>query len=283
MRTNVIVPIKELCVDLKVAVASGLRVRRKWKLKSYLLKIALFSWVLLIGCSKTTSNSSPIGPSPDTTIPLTVTTTTLPGAGYSTELSTSVPIDLADRVNYLGLVDITGTGGAPGNISLPLVGDVKVRLQTTNTRSQSIKGTLFLAFEDQLGLWGAQYNSSFPGTGFQITTTTGKNVDIIFADDDLVVRTLGVVVNNNFTGALYYRLRQAGDTACKQVTVTCNITYPNGYPYYYGSGGFECPPYALPDTVTPCRNYMNPADSHVKRLGNFRNTFSNISVLPEAP
>ncbi|MFM8314492.1 MAG: hypothetical protein ACKOA8_09425, partial [Deltaproteobacteria bacterium] len=154
-----------------------------------------------------------------------------------------------------------------------LVGDARVRLQTSSTRSQSIDGSLFLAFEDQFGFWAAQWDRAFPGTGIQVTSSGNPYLDIIFADDDLVVRAIGTTSSNTFYGTLYYRLRQSGDTACKQVTQTCTSTW-NGTTFTV-----PCPPQFTYDSVTPCRNYMNPSNSQVKNLGNFSNDFSKITTF----
>jgi len=255
--------------------------RRKWKLKRHIINLSLVLCFLIVSCAKNTSTNTP-PQGANTQTPIDPGTTT-PSDPYGEQIKASVPIDLSDKVNFLGLADISGSGGRPGNLSLPIVGDAKVRLQITNTRSQSIKGSLFLAFEDQQGFWGAKWDAAFPGTGFQTSNSSGKNIDIIFADDDLAVRALGVVVNQNFYGTLFYRLRQPGDTACRQVQVTCTITYPGGGTYTFSPGpGQTCPNYSIPDTVVPCQNYMNPSNAQVKRLGNFNNSFSSIATLPEA-
>ena len=164
------------------------------------------------------SNVSPTNPGGNTnpTTPITPTTPTSSDP-YGAQIRASVPIDLTDKVNYSGLAGITGTNGNPGNLRLPLVGDARVRLQTSSSRSQSIDGSLFLAFEDQYGFWAAQWDRSFPGTGVQVTSSGNPYLDIIFADDDLVVRAIGTASNNTFYGTLYYRLRQSGDTACRQI------------------------------------------------------------------
>ena len=249
--------------------------------------IIILGWILsltLVSCSQSSSNDAPIGGGDgnDPTVTTITTPTTPPEDPYGEEIRNSVAVDLADKVSYSGLIDITGSGGRPGNINPPLVGDVKVRFRTTDTRSQAIQGKLFIAFEDQSGFWGASWENAFLGTGIQTTTSSGKTVDIIFADDDLVVRTQGVVINQNFFGALYYRLRQPGENACKTVTVTCTVTYPWGTYNFVPADGQTCPGYTTPvDTVTPCRNYMNTSNSQVKRLGNFTTPFSNISVLSE--
>jgi len=255
---------------------------KELKLKRHIIYLSLVLSLVLISCSKSSSSNSPVGGGDGPTV-TTIPTVTVPTSDpYGEEVRNSTAIDLADKVNYSGLIDITGSGGRPGNINAPLVGDARVRFRTTNTRSQSIQGKLFLSFEDQDGFWAAEWASAFPGTGVQTSTTTGKTVDIIFADDDLVVRTQGVVVNQNFFGALYYRLRQPGENACRTVTVTCTVTYPWGTYSFVPADGQSCPGYSTTaDTVTPCRNYMNTSNSQVKRLGNFTTPFSNISVLVE--
>jgi len=246
-------------------------------LKRHILYLGVILSLFLAGCSKSSSTTSPV-------IPEQPTTPVNPGPPpaqdpYGPDIRASVPIDLADRTQYSGLADISGSGGQPGNVFLPIVGDARVRLQTSTTRLQSIHGKLFLSFEDQQGFWGARWENEFPGTGIQVTTNQGRSLDIIFADDDLVVRAQGAVVSEVFFGAIYYRLRQSGDTACRQVSAGCTITYPWGT---YTFPPNQCPNYAPPDLVTPCRNYMNPSNAQVKRLGNFTNSYSIIATLPEA-
>lgn len=252
---------------------------RKWKLKRQIIYFGLLLTLFNAGCSNSSSTNAPVSPTdPAPTVPVNPADPT-PNDPYGADIRASVPIDLANKTQFSGLSDIAGTGGLPGNIYLPLVGDAKVRLQTTSSRSQSIHGNLFLAFEDQQGFWGARWENEFPGTGIQVSTSTGQTLDIIFADDDLVVRIQGVVASQTFFGGIYYRLRQPSDTACRQVSVGCTVTYPWGT---YTFPPNQCPSYTQPDLVTPCRNYMSPSNTQVKRLGNFTNTFSNIATLPEA-
>ena len=243
-------------------------------MKRHILYFGLFLTLFSVGCSNSSSNNSPVNPTEPTT-PVTPTTPTTEDP-YGPDIRASVPIDLANKTTFSGLADISGTGGQPGNIYLPIVGDARIRLQTSSGRTQSINGSLFLSFEDQQGFWGARWNNEFPGTGLQTTTSTGQNIDIIFADDDLVVRIQGAVVSQNFFGGIYYRLRQPADTACRQVSYGCTVTYPWGT---YTFPPEQCPNYTQPDLVTPCRNYMNPTNTQVKRLGNFTNTYSNISTF----
>ncbi len=250
-------------------------------MKRHIIKLGLFLCLFAVGCSKSSSSNSPVIPPNGDTSPI-VPVDPPASDPFGEELRSSVPIDLVDKINYSGLVDITGSAGQPGNITRPIVGDAKVRFRVTNTRSQSIQGKLFIAFEDQGGFWAAAWDNAFVGTGTQTSSADGKNIDIIFADDDLVVRTQGVVLNQTFFGALYYRLRQPQDTACKEVRLTCTVTYPWGSYPFTPIDGQTCPGYSTPvDTVTPCRNYMSTSNSQVKRLGNFTNSFNNIAVLSE--
>lgn len=245
-------------------------------MKRHILYFGILLTLFSVGCSNSSSTNSPVAP----TEPTTPVTPVDPPSNdpYGADIKASVPIDLVDKTNFSGLADIAGTGGLPGTIRLPIVGDAKVRLQTSNSRAALIHGKLFLTFEDQYGFWAARWEQEFPGTGIQTSTTNGQNIDIIFADDDLVVRIQGAVVSQNFFGGIYYRLRQSTDTACRQVSTGCTITYPWGT---YTFPPDQCPNYTQPDLVTPCRNYMSPTNAQVKRLGNFSNTFSNIANLLE--
>ncbi|MFM8315069.1 MAG: hypothetical protein ACKOA8_12365 [Deltaproteobacteria bacterium] len=247
-------------------------------MKRNIFYLSLFLVLFSLGCSKSSSTNSPVRPNDPTTPVNPVNPPT--NDPYGGDIRASVPINLVDKTSYTGLIDIA----KPDIVELPLVGDAKVRLQISDSRSQSIDGSLFIAFEDQAGFWGARWEKAVKNTGVQTSSSSGRTVDLIFADDLLVVRTQGIVVNQNFVGALYYRLRQPGDTACKAVKTYCTVTWPGFPPYSFEiQDGQTCPGYSTPvDTVTPCRTYMNPSNPQVKQLGTFTNTFSNIATLPEA-
>ena len=269
----------------KCAIASTIRVTadvEEWKLSwpnKTLYTLCLCLGVFLTSCGSPKSeidtiasptDPTPIKDSPDTVVPPPVPTPDprLP------DLTGAVPINLIDNINYTGLAELAE------NVFPPLVGDAKIRLQFTNTRAQNINGNVLIAFEDNQGFWGAEL-TSFPGTSVHATTT----LDAIFADEQIVIRTMGTLSGDDLNGTIFYRNRQPNDTACIQTQFTCDeMIYRNGS---WIRHSYTEPPFPIgcqltvADTVTPCRTYMNPTNTQVKRLGSFRGKYSNFAVLPE--
>jgi len=180
-------------------------------------------------------------------------------------LSGSVALALTDNVNYTGLSAIAG------NIVTPIVGDPRVLLKTTNTREQSVEGTLLVSFEDKLGFWGANM-VSVPKSGFN----TSQSLDILFTDNALTFRVVASRMGDNLLSTLYYRVRQSGETQC--LPVKCYYTWA-GQRYEVPFNSLYCP-IPAPDVVGTCRSYMDPAQSAVKVLGTFSAPYSNVAVLP---
>jgi hypothetical protein len=182
-------------------------------------------------------------------------------------LDGAVAINLVDKVTYKGLEDLAG------NLFLPIVGDAKVKLELPKSRTADISGKILIAFEDKLELWWAVLES-FPGTG----TRSSTQLDIVFADDELVIRTVGNLSGDNMDGNIYYRIKKSGEDACVKKQVTCEWVYPTGYFKPFGSS--SCP-VTQPDTATPCKAYMNLNDSSVKKLGTFKGKYSSFATLSE--
>lgn len=216
------------------------------------------------GQSSNQSNAIPQAQDPNAKPQQKLDVPTTPGVDPRLpDLSKAVSINLTDKTNYTGLKDIAG------DISLPLVGDPKISMAYMPSAK---KGTVLLAFEDKWGFWGASI-PSFDGTGSKTSTA----FDMIFSDNELVVRVKGVLNGDSFTNAstIYYRVRKAGEDACKKSTTTCDIIDPG-----YNWGPFNCP-YPQPDTLTPCLQYMNTANPDVKSLGKFEGSYSKWATVPE--
>lgn len=182
------------------------------------------------------------------------------------DLTGSVALALTDNVTYSGLSAIAG------NISAPIVGDPKVLLKITNTRTQSVNGTLLVAFEDRMGFWGANM-TSVKGTG----VNTSSSLDIIFSDDALTLRVSSSRLGDNLLSTLTYRVRQTGETQC--LPAKCYITWA-GQKYEVPFSSAYCP-LPTPDVAGTCRTYMNTSNNSVKNLGTFTVKYSDIAVLPE--
>ncbi len=168
------------------------------------------------------------------------------------DLSTATALRLVNPTDYSGLEEIANI------VYLPLVGDPKIAMKISGAdRSNDVTGSVLVAFEDQVGFWGAQL-TSFPGTGYR----DSSNFDMIFADDELVVRVVGAIGSNNkFDGNVYYKMHVSTDTACRPKTIC--TTY---------NGSTTCVPEDPAITASNCRAYIQPGASLVKQLGNFHST-----------
>lgn len=177
------------------------------------------------------------------------------------DLSKAVALALVDNTTYAGLIDLAGM------VFPPLVGDALVQLRISNDRNgSSFTAEATIAFEDAQGFWGAK-QSSFAGTTYRtsnyidFTTSEGcPAANTYYVNGTpycnvsyplFSLRIAGSIVNNQLYGAVYYRVRQNGETQC----------WPLNNPFA--------------DTATPCINYMNVNNSQVKKLGTFNNTYSN--------
>jgi hypothetical protein len=236
------------------------RLRRKelklnWRIK---YTTAFLLLLLLSACGGSdSSNGIPTAQNP--TAPggttLNPPPTPTPPAGEP-DLSSSEPFKLPNNSDYSGLQAIFG------NIYPPLVGDPLVKMMLSgDVRSTTINGTIRLAVEDNQGLAVRDF-PSFDGTGYH----SSSYLDIIFADDQVVVRATANQSGDTLSGALYYRVRQSGETQCEKVVVTCHDQYGNTV------DPSHCPP--PPDTVAPCRQYMDVSQSSVKLVGTYQAKFS---------
>lgn len=226
----------------------------KWTRCAPPLLVALW----LTACGDTVPNSNPI---PTPTPVNTGTPTPLPVPSPDVDeripdLSRAVAVQITDRVSYLALKAMAH------NVFPPLVGDALLQLSILKTREPEISGEVLFSFEDQFGFWGARMKSF---TGHQ----SDSSIDIIFADDELVLRIVADRKVDDLTGLLYYRVRTPSDTACRKTMITCEVGF-----------GFVLPPYCYdqPNTVTACRSYMNISTSHVKPVGSFKAKFSKWAV-----
>lgn len=173
---------------------------------------------------------------------------TIPGPdGRLPDLTKAVPMLLADGLN--GLTDIFNF------VVPPLVGDPLVLMNISGGRSNVVTGSILVVFEDAVGFGGAQLNS-FEEVGVR----TSNYIDMIFADDELVLRAVTFFSGDDLNGTVYYRVRQAGENQCKKIIVNCF-----GNPF--------CNP--NPDVETPCRNYMNLGNSAVEELGTFNANYAD--------
>jgi hypothetical protein len=244
---------------------------RKVALKRFLFPILSLSLGLLFlaACGETGSNTTgiPTAGGEDVEGP----TTPLPeDPGNTTSgipnLSKSAVINLEDKINYSDLIAIAG------NVVTPIVGDPRVLLKITNTRSEKVNGTLLLAFEDKLGFWGADMNS-VADTG----VNTSSALDIIFSDNALTVRITASRLGEILLSHIHYRVRQSGETQC--LPASCYITF-GGIKYEVPFGSQWCP-IPKPDTAGICRSYMTTTQAAVKKLGTFSSKYTDIAVLPE--
>lgn len=267
---------------LRVCVVKWLRLRRlrKLKLNCWICTLLAACLLLISACGNKEETSgaptvaSPFTPGKEFNLPGTTPDGRLP------DLSRATDVFLTDTVNYSALYDITyGTFFPIGGTGSQIVGNVKAQGTIKDDRTNfdaSIPGTLLegkilIAFEDKAGFWGAEL-PIFP----KAATRVGSSHDMIFADDEFVVRVIGSTGSGDaFSGTIYYRLRTNSDVVqyqypngayftarpCTQVTVTC--------------GGGNCPGYTQPDTRTKCVNYMSTSNSSVKKLGTFGGKYSS--------
>jgi hypothetical protein len=155
--------------------------------------------------------------------------------------------------------DLSGLQSLFGVVYPPLVGDPLIKMMLTgDTRQTAITGTVRLALEDKQGLVVRDI-PSFDATGYR----DSSRLDIIFADSQLVVKTVGTfAADGTLTAAIFYRVRQSGETQCQNVQFHC-----------YDQYGHEVDPsfcgYTKPNLVATCQTYMNSANSAVKQLGSF--------------
>lgn len=219
----------------------------------------------LVGCGNAESETQNV---PTAQLPTTPSSENLPDTNPPStdprlpDLSRAVSLDLQDKTTYSGLQDLFHT------LFLPLVGDPLVSMNLSLVNS-SLSGKLLIAYEDRVQFSGL-LSQSFPGT----TVVSSQTIDLIFADDVVVVRSIS---SNSevMQGTLYYRLREANDTECKTVTPVCEYIWPAGVT---PPPGFESCQAPTVDTAAPCRAYMNLSDPKVKILGTYQALFSNWLV-----
>lgn len=221
--------------------------------KFLILAVGLF----LAGCgdqsSQTSTLPAPASPNgPGAGLPTTPSTTP---SGLP-DLSRANPINLIDKINFSGLSDLLSASNQI--VVSPMVLEPLIKMTLTNDRSTYVKGKLLIAFEDQLGFWGAELP-----TVDSASVRDAYNVDSIHTDNEFSVRVLTSVSGTNLYGIIYYRIRRSGETQCLKQTVRCvgpqGQTLPDSF----------CT-YPTPDIATPCRSYMNPNDTtNVKTLGTF--------------
>ena len=221
--------------------------------------------LLLVACGDTHTNPNPI-PTPTPIDPGAPTPLPTPPPNVDTripDLSLAVPVALSDRAGLSALKDMAH------NVFAPLVGDPLLHIQFSRTREVNVSGKLLFSFEDQFGFWGAEL-SSF--TGVQ----TNQQIDIIFADDELVIRAAAERTGDDLNGLIFYRLRRPFDTACRKTWTSCEVS---GYPFF----NFPAQCFQTPDTTASCREYMNLADSAVKSIGSFQAKYSQWATIQESP
>ncbi len=211
----------------------------------------------LFSCGGNEENSNPIPtPSQDPTPnPTSIPTPTPSVDSRLPDLTNAVSIRLTDAVNFSGLKDLAKT------VFLPLVGDSKIKMSIDGGRENSVSGSVLISFEDSEGFWGAQL-SSFDKTGIR----TSDMLDMIFADDEFVLRVVGTISEDNIYGNIFYRIRVPNDYECKKIVVICPPVYT--WPYWYLPNNCN----ENIDLVTPCRNYMS--FELVKNLGSFIGVYS---------
>ncbi|MEZ4752344.1 MAG: hypothetical protein R3B54_17440 [Bdellovibrionota bacterium] len=200
----------------------------------------------------TTTNNSPF---PDSNL---LSNTNIP------DLSKAVAVNLQDKVNLTAIYDMVS------DFTPPLVSDPLVSMTLTKS-GVNVAGNILFSIEDELGFWGAIINS-FGATGkFQ-----NNVLDVIFSDDEMVMRTIGSVSGNTLSGSLYYRMRASGEDQCKPVTVYCDVTLPSNWMPWWPSPELPAECNATPNVDPACSAYMNTSASAVKKVGTFVNTsFSN--------
>lgn len=254
-------------VEADVVVRSG-----TVKLRFLNLSLLLIGFTIA-ACSNTTQTSGSV-PTPSNPASGTQTTLTVPTPSQNPnipDLTNAVPINLVDKTSYSGLMDISS-----GQVYPPLVGDPLIDMQLTSGGGTVVNGQVLVAFEDSQEFWGAEL-PSFNGMG----TALANSLDMTFADEDLVVRVIGSISSGTLNGNIYYRVRQSGEIACENVTVTCELS---GYIYATTSRGVrqlighsrdssQCN--TNYDTVTPCQQYVDTSNPQVKQLGSFEATYSN--------
>lgn len=189
------------------------------------------------------------------------------------DLSQAVNLILEDAINFSGLKDIAKV------VLTPMVRNPLVAL-TLNLDRSNISGNILLAFEDQLGFWGAIV-SSFEGTN----SLTGDVLDMTFSDDELVLRMIGSILGDTLSGTVFYRIRETGDDQCKPVTVSCETTYTPGGPLcqlYPWIPECQVDPDPNPpecevetNTVVVCKDYINTGNAEVKNLGAFSGSLTD--------
>lgn len=262
-----------------------------WRIKS-LLNLCALLFVVSCGSPKNSTNSIPQAENPEEKkVPQTITVPTPPTTDSRLpDLSTASAINLTDYTNFTGLIDLAG------NMFPPLVGDPKIILHVPANRSQYLyNGDVLVAFEDKQGFWGAQLslfakstiNAYDPSTktltNSQFTTgfLIGNTLDMTFGDSELIVRVTGTVnTAGDLNGSIYYRIPQAGETACHQIQVNC-VANPNYIQQYYPYYPYINPNYKddasnpmglcsyASDTASKCISYMNTTNANVKKLGSF--------------
>ncbi|MCB0404663.1 MAG: hypothetical protein KDD51_07730 [Bdellovibrionales bacterium] len=226
-----------------------------------ILSYALFMLVVA-ACAQSSSTTAPTPLPPGST----VNNTPFPEnqvyySGNLPDLTSAVAVNLLDKTNFSALYDMVS------DFTPPLVADPLVKLDLKQSGTD-ITGTILFSIEDDLGFWGAIIGS-FGNTGH----LQNNVLDVIFADDEMVMRTIGSVSGNTLSGHLYYRMRASGENQCKPVVVYCDVTTQSGSPYWwYPAPTFPAECTQTPNVDTPCLSYMNTSASAVKKVGTFVNT-----------
>lgn len=260
--------------------------------KNILKAVSFLAILVLVSCGKPEEKSGSVSNPTDPTntggtpIP-TPTPTGTPGVP---DLTGALAINLSNGITDLNEVM------SPWNTFVipPLVGDPKALFQLSAANQVSVTGNITFAIEDTYGLWALTLNS-FPNTSSHSTTA----MDVIFASDELVVRSVGVMSGVNATDVgIYYRLRDSADTdnghcRTQQTTTTtchCELTSFNPNPstedytacyapvaghnanmYYPYSAKKVCTTSAPTTSYTSCSGssggYMDLTNAKVKKLG----------------
>ena len=239
-------------------------------MRNVILKLFFFFFpmFLIFACGQTSSTTTPV-PTPPPPVeddaPTDFSPAPPPVDPRLPDLSKAVALNLKDKT-LKGLKDLAVA------IFPPLVGDPLILMDFSNGRGTEVEGSVLLSFEDAQGFWGARLDS-VSGVG----TRSADTLDMIFADDEFVLRIVGALSTDIMNGTVFYRLRAIGENQCKRPVLTCEIYYDDPTLHGYPPGVLPpIPPECNepPAWIAPCRAYMNLSDSHVKELGSFKATQS---------
>lgn len=236
-----------------------------WFRKYLIVAVALLVISACGGEDEETGVPTPVPPTPTT-----------PQAPFTPAPAPELDSRLPDLTNAVALrlddlVDLSGLKDIAKNIFPPLVGDPLVRASISGGRDTKVEGEILLAFEDAEGFWGAIV-PSYKDASFRVNDV----VDMIFADDDLVVRLIGAITGEELSGKIHYRIPSETDDDCKRTLVTCEIVGP----VQPGAPLPELPPECnqTVDNSAQCRAFMNTTETDVKLLGTFKTKYSNWVV-----